>query len=166
MSKKNRQKLHIVLSYKDRLKVALAFFKRLLLDPQKEMQEFLPLCEFVLSYDKCFVFELTQSFEYVFTKNEIEAKTFINFENVFKQRVMLDTGLDLWKQKNNSSVFRSLGFKFASFFVSNVFLLFNSSVFGLFSRNTLKEKYFEFLKLNQSFFEALKCNDYTLEKKN
>lgn len=80
MQKKNdRQKTYTVLKYKTGFSSSFEFFKRLLLNPESGIKEFLALYEFVLFYNTCFTYQSTQTLKEFLTKNELDSTTFSDF---------------------------------------------------------------------------------------
>lgn len=162
MNEKHLPKTHIFLKYKERFPVSLDYFKELILAPESKTQEFLLFYEFTLMYNKCLNLELAPIFEKILTKSEIQATSFSVFIDVFKERAILNSVSIPRDQKADPNVLQSSGYELSSFFLSEVYKLFNSSAFGHFSKYALEDKFPQISKLNESFFAALKCKDYSL----
>ena len=165
MQKKNdRQKIHTVLKHQNRVPRSFEFFKRLLLNPESGMKEFLPLYEFVLFYNTCFTYNSTQRLKTFLTKNELDSTSFSEFEQVFQTRRILHPLPKNCGEKPDLTVLSKQESILLFSFISDIFLFLNSSPVGAFSQKSLRDKAPILEQVDTSFFEALSCKNSALFK--
>jgi len=164
MQKENaRQILISVLRYKKRIPNLLKSFKDLLSNPEGKMREFLPLYEFVLFYNRCFVYDSLQVFEKILTKTELESANFQEFEKIFQNRQILDSLPEDLRGKDSSADFSVEERCIGASFLLNISFLFKNSSYGRFFQNEVRNDSIQD-SLHTSFFSVMASQDYNVFK--
>jgi hypothetical protein len=162
--KKDFDKIFIALKYKKRFVHSLEFFRLLLLNPQKQIDDFLPLFEFISFYNSCFLYKRIPALEKILTVTELNSRNFQEFEVVYQKRCVLNKPLKKSEEKCALSVLSSDELSAVQGFLDGVFLFLNSSSFGeLFREQSTKYDSTQ-QDLNESFFELADSKNFKILK--
>lgn len=158
------RKLLSALKYETKFPRSLDFFKKLLLNPETKMSDFLFLYEFVLFYNRCFTRNTISDLEKILTKIEMKSTSFTEFQKNFQRRQIFDPVKVVLEEEKNEMIFLE-EFRKSRLFTSQTFFHLSSSPFGDSFKLASKQNILLLENLGKSFFEALESKNFQAFKK-